>query len=123
MTPDEEELLAANMAFYTAFNTKDIRLMEGTWADHPAVACVHPGWMMLTGREPVLASWRAILGNDSQGRILPGAATAHVIGDCGIVYCRELAGGAGIVTTNIFVRQDGRWRLLQHHASGVYAGS
>jgi len=36
------------------------------------------------------------------------------------VICRELVGGSPLAATNVFVREDGAWRLL-HHQSGPVA--
>ncbi len=116
---DRDDLLAANDAFYAAFNTKDYEAMDRVWAESVTCICVHPGWMTLATREAVMASWAAILGNPGQGKILPGAAIVSIVGETGIVHCRELVAGAGIVATNVFVREGGGWRLALHHGSGV----
>jgi hypothetical protein len=119
----EEDVLAANERFYQAFNLKDVALMESIWALNHAVTCVHPGWNVLEGREDVLDSWRNILGNPNQPRIVTGGATAVLFGEVAVVVCRELVAGSPLVATNIFVVEDGVWRLLHHHSGPVYAGS
>ena len=43
----ETAALAANEAFYDAFNQKDPSLMDAVWADSPEVTCIHPGWNLL----------------------------------------------------------------------------
>ena len=48
---DEEEALAANAAFYAAFAASDAGRMDAVWARRAPVACVHPGWEVLTGRD------------------------------------------------------------------------
>src|SRR4051812_50118399 len=55
---DEEEALAANAAFYSAFAASDAERMDGIWARKAQVACVHPGWEVLSGRDAVMESWR-----------------------------------------------------------------
>src|SRR5438309_276363 len=45
-----EDVLAANEAFYRAFNQKDSAAMSALWSESMDVACVHPGWNVLTGR-------------------------------------------------------------------------
>src|SRR5689334_16925967 len=43
---DDEErdaVLAANRAFYRAFNDRDYAAMEGIWAPAGAMVCLHPG--------------------------------------------------------------------------------
>ena len=52
--PDREALLFANEAFYLAFADRDMEAMETTWSATTPVACIHPGWGVLTGRDEVL---------------------------------------------------------------------
>ena len=61
MTADERAVLAANAAFYRAFAERDVAAMDALWARSTPVACIHPGWQVLNGREAVMASWRGIL--------------------------------------------------------------
>lgn len=113
-------VLEANERFYQAFNARDVDAMDALWArDHP-VTCVHPGWNVLEGREDVLQSWRNILGNPNQPRIVAGGATATLFGDLAVVICRELVAGSPLVATNLFVLEDGEWRLLHHQSGPVY---
>jgi ketosteroid isomerase-like protein len=113
------DVLAANDAFYRAFNERDIPGMEALWASEAPVRCIHPGWNTLDGREDVLASWRAILSNPQQGKIVAGGAVEFVSGDVAIVTCRELVGGHPLAATNVFIREGGAWRLVHHHSSPV----
>ncbi len=115
-----DEALDANTAFYAAFNAKDPDAMEAVWARESPVTCIHPGWNVLTGRERVLESWRAILGNPSQPRIVAGGAEAQLFGDCAVVTCRELVAGNPLAATTIFGKEDGRWKLAHHHSGPVY---
>jgi ketosteroid isomerase-like protein len=116
---DEAAVLAANEAFYAAFNEKDAAAMAALWSARDAVTCVHPGWNVLEGRERVLESWRQILGNPEQPKIVSAARSAWVEGDAAIVVGRELVAGSPIATTNAFVREDGAWKMILHHASPV----
>src|SRR5687767_7070507 len=111
MKPGEADVLAANAAFYEAFARRDAAAMEALWSRAREVACIHPGWEALRGREQVMASWRAIL-SGSPPYIRCDAATAHVFGDAAFVICAELLPGARLVATNYFVREDGAWRLV-----------
>ena len=116
---DEEAVIAANERYYAAFATRDPVAMNALWAVRTPVSCVHPGWMILEGRDDVLASWASILGNETQPRVVPGGAKAVVLGEMAMVHCREFVGGAGLMATNLFVREDGAWRIFHHHASPV----
>ena len=51
---DEDEVLAANAAFYAAFANSDVKAMDSVWARRAPVACVHPGWEALVGRDRVM---------------------------------------------------------------------
>jgi ketosteroid isomerase-like protein len=115
----EAMALAANEAFYDAFNQKDAALMDAIWADSPDVTCIHPGWNLLSGRDAVVESWHNILGNPAQPRIVIGGATASVHGAIGVVLCRELVGGSPLVATNVFVLAGEDWKLLHHHSGPV----
>jgi ketosteroid isomerase-like protein len=109
------EVLDANTAFYAAFAGRDVEAMDGLWARSAPVACVHPGWDVLTGREEVMASWRAILGGDAPP-ITCTRASAHVVGPAAFVVCHERVPGARLVATNVFVREGGAWKMVHHQA-------
>lgn len=119
-SPDEIAVLEANSAFYRAFAERDLSAMEDLWARDAPVACVHPGWDALRGRETVLRSWRDVLHGDAPA-ITCTSASAHVLGPVAFVVCAErIPGGPPLVATNIFLRQGNRWRLC-HHQAGVVA--
>ena len=116
---DEAAVLAANAAFYAAFNARDADAMAALWATAAEVTCVHPGWNILRGREAVLASWRSFLGNAEQAKIVGAAEGAQIIGEVAIVVGREVVGGHPIAVSNTFLLQADGWKLLHHHASPV----
>ncbi len=115
-----EEVLAANEAFYRAFNEKDMDAMTGLWSEALPVSCIHPGRNVLEGREAVLGSWDQILSNPDQPRVVFGGASATVIGPVAFVICRELVAGAPLAATNVFVSEEGVWNLVHHQSGGVY---
>jgi ketosteroid isomerase-like protein len=111
-----EDVLAANLAFYDAFRKGDADAMDALWARTAPVACAHPGWTVLVGRERVMSSWRGIL--DGEPPLVRCAeARAHVLGDAAFVTCEERLPGVRLSATNIFVREDDAWRMVHHHAS------
>ena len=116
---DEERVLAANAAFYSAFATRDADAMDAVWAAREPVACIHPGWRALRGRDAVLASWRNILGGPGAPPITCAAAAAHVFGDAAFVICIERIPAVELIATNVFVREDGEWKMVHHHASAM----
>ena len=115
---DEEAVLAANAAFYRAFLDRDVDAMEALWARTTRVACVHPGWQVLSGRDAVMASWRGIL-NGVPPAIRCTEAIACVTGSSAFVVCTESIDSAELVATNVFVREEGAWKLAHHHAGPV----
>jgi ketosteroid isomerase-like protein len=114
---DEQLVLAANDAFYSAFVRRDMGAMEALWAGSVEATCIHPGWNVLRGRETVLESWEAMIANPEQPRIVTGGARAVLLGDVAVVTCREFVAGNALAATNVYVREAGRWRLA-HHQSG-----
>ena len=49
---------------------------------------------------------------------------AYANGNLGIVTCEEVVMRASTLTcTNVFEKQGGEWRMIQHHASAVFPGS
>ncbi len=112
----EHEVLFANDAFYQAFAERDLAAMDELWARETPVACIHPGWEALAGRDAVLASWRAILESPSAPRIRCLEPKAFAFGDVAFVICYEAIERSALVATNIFVREDGAWRLVHHQA-------
>lgn len=118
MTKDEQEVLLANEAFYEAFETGDADAMDAVWAREAPVACLHPGWELLVGRDAVMQSWRGILlGGGAPGAIRCERPLARVAGDCAWVVCREVLSGGSLAATNLFQRESGAWRMVHHHAS------
>ncbi|MHA1597729.1 MAG: nuclear transport factor 2 family protein [Alphaproteobacteria bacterium] len=110
-------LLFANDAFYVAFSTGDVEAMEALWSASPQITCTHPGWDTLNGRDEVLDSWHAIMDNSDALNISCFHASAHVLGDVGYVVCYEKTSGVALAATNLFVRENGGWKMF-HHQSG-----
>lgn len=113
---DEDEVLAANAAFYEAFDARDVPRMEELWAKAHPVAVIHPGWPALHGRDEVLDSWRGILEGPAPPDISCEDARAVILGSAAFVVCTELLSGGSLVATNVFAREDGAWRIVHHQA-------
>jgi ketosteroid isomerase-like protein len=118
MTANERAVLAANAAFYRAFAERDVTAMDALWARTTAVACIHPGWQVLNGREAVMAGWRAILGGVPP-LIRCSEEIARVAGSAAFVVCTESLDAGDLVATNVFVQEAGGWKLAHHHAGPV----
>lgn len=114
----EREVLTANAHFYRAFRERDVAAMERAWSSVHPVACIHPGWEVLHGRDEVLASWQAILENPSAPEVDCAESVAVVLGETAYVTCVELLGpDVELVATNLFVRENGDWKLVHHQAA------
>jgi len=118
-TPD-----ACERAFYAAFEARDADAMMAVWAERAPLLCIHPSGPPLTLREAVAQSWRQILegGGDmrfhlSDRRVVEGAEVSvrHVHEN--IHFGPGLRDTALVLASNVFVREDGGWRICMHHAS------
>jgi len=116
---DEAQVLDANEAFYDAFADGDLDALDALWAERASVACIHPGWDALYGREEVMASWRAILSGERAPEVVCLDPTVHLYGDTAVVICGEAIDEHFLIATNVFVREDGEWRLCHHQAGPV----
>lgn len=116
-----DDVLAANAAFYAAFTRRDLRALEELWARRTELACTHPGWETLRGRAAVLQSFRAILlGGGAPAQLRCAHPTAHALGEgAAYVLCTEVVPGGSLAATNLFVREDGAWRLVHHAAAPI----
>jgi ketosteroid isomerase-like protein len=129
VTPDNDrsEIEEANARFYRAFEAQDLAEMDRVWAHGEHVRCVHPGWALLEGWDAVRQSWEAIFMGSGEMRFSLGDVQARVSGDLGWVTCAEniLSQARGniavttLITTNVFERHGGDWRMVLHHASHI----
>jgi ketosteroid isomerase-like protein len=121
MDTDRDAVLAANLDFYRAFAERDLQLMDRLWAKRHAVMCVHPGWSPLKDRAAILESWFNILANPDSPRIACSDDEAFLYGDMAIVLCEEGLPDNTLAATNVFVKEEGEWRIVHHHAGPIFA--
>lgn len=131
MTPDEEmgEVEEANSRFYRAIESLDLAAMDTVWAHGDHVRCVHPGWGLLEGWEAVRQSWEAIFKDTREMRFTLDDVQIRIGGDLAWLTCSEsiLSQERGnisvttVLTTNLFEREGGEWRMVLHHASHILA--
>ena len=114
----------AAIAFYQAFEARDIEMMMATWAEDEDIVCVHPGGPRLVGYEAVRAGWEQLFSGNTRlsfrldqivvietvGLALQSAIEHVTVGDD-----REPRGAA--LATNVFLRTPSGWRMVVHHAS------
>lgn len=113
---EEHAVLFANEAFYLAFAEGDIPGMDDIWAREAEVFCIHPGWAPLSGRDAVMESWRAILENPNSPSVEFADAVAVVEGTMAYVLGYESIGDGHLAATNIFIHENGLWKMVHHHA-------
>ncbi len=116
---DQAAVLKANQSFYRAFAERDLATMEKLWSTKKSVAVIHPGWTGLDGRKAVIDSWRRILANPDSPDIKVAQAKAYVFEKMAFVVCYEILESGVLIATNIFVKQDGSWKMVHHHASST----
>jgi ketosteroid isomerase-like protein len=126
-TEDRISVEQANTAFYRALESGVIERMDEAWAHDTWVRCVHPGWDMLTGWNQVRESWVMIFEGGQKMRASPSDVWVYVSGDFAWVICTENItifnessfDSAQAAATNLFIRRDGRWLMVHHHASAI----
>ncbi len=117
----------ANTRFYRALESGDLERMEEVWAHEDWVRCVHPGWDLLTGWQRVRESWLMIFEGGQKMRASPSDVWVHSTGELGVVTCTENItvfneasfDSAQATATNLFIRRQGRWLMVHHHASPI----
>jgi len=118
---DDERLIFANDGFYAAFARRDMAAMVEVWSEKDPLFCLHPGWPLLAGRDAVMESWAGILSAGEGPQIAADSATAHRLGEVGLVLCVERLGNGVLAASNLFRLEGGRWRLFHHHAGPTRA--
>jgi ketosteroid isomerase-like protein len=133
---DEEQVSAANAAFYAAFESLSLDAMSAIWEHSDRVSVTHPGWPTLRGWARVAGSWEAIFANTGFIQFVLTEEIVTVVGDVAWVTLdenilqatgspdgggadTEELDGAHIAATNVYVRSDAGWRMLLHHGSPV----
>jgi ketosteroid isomerase-like protein len=117
----------ANAGFYRAMESGLIEQMEEVWAHEDYVRCVHPGWDALTGWQRVRESFVMIFSNGQKMKASPLDVSIFEMNDIARVCCTENItvftsesfDSAQATATNLFVRREGRWLLVHHHASSI----
>jgi len=125
----------ANARFYAAFEHGDLDAMRAVWVADSHAVCIHPGWNPVIGAAAVDRSWAVVMANTPYIQFILTDVEVTVRGDVASVTCTEnvlaaaedestpgFAGGKA-VSTNVFLRVEGGWRLWIHHASPVLSKS
>jgi len=131
----ENEIRAATILFYAALNTAihgDLTPLSAVWSHRPEVTNLNGLGGLALGWTEVRADFR------NMARLYPAGHFAApqnfvmvvVVGDIGYSVCREtgeLRSSDGPMVrfdrraTNIFEREDGKWKMIHHHADATTA--
>ena len=111
-------------AFYEALESANLEAMMEVWADDEEIVCVHPGWPRLAGYQQIRDNWAQIFRSGErlkvhlseqvcvQGMML----SVHSLHE-NILVAGEPRARAPVVTTNVYLRSAGGWRMVVHHGS------
>jgi ketosteroid isomerase-like protein len=114
----------AALAFYQAFEAKDVDAMMATWAEDEDIVCVHPGGPRLVGYEAVRAGWEQLFGGETKLSFrldeivvieTVGLALQSAIEHVTVGSDPKPRGSA--IATNVFLRTPSGWRIVVHHSS------
>lgn len=127
MTDERQAVLAANQAFYRAFEKKDIEAMGAVWSKGTGSLCIHPGRSVLRGWETIRTSWEQIFRNTNYIEIDIDLVAIEVSGNIAYVILAEnllqVVGGRRVqaqsMATNIFERLGQGWYIVHHHGSPI----
>lgn len=122
---DVEAVLAANRAFYDAFEAKDLDGVCALWEHSDRVQCTHPGWSILRGWDEVGGAWAALIEGPDQVQFMLTNERVEVQGDVAwLTLDEDILGDGGsttVSTINLFARTTGGWKMVGHHGSAVMA--
>ncbi|MEL7542289.1 MAG: nuclear transport factor 2 family protein [Pseudomonadota bacterium] len=110
----KSDVQRANDRFYDAVRTGHFARLDALWSRERPVSVKHPGWPLQRGRDDVMASWAEIFVAGNAPDVWPLEEIIIMSDRTALVYCTEVLGNASISATNVFVWEDGDWRLTQH---------
>ena len=127
MSNERTEVLAANEAFYRAFEKKDIEAMSVIWSQGTGSLCIHPGRNVLRGWREIELSWLQIFRNTKYIEIETEIIAVEIRDNVAYVILIEkllqIVGGRSVqaqsMATNIFERMASKWYLVHHHGSPI----
>lgn len=114
----------AALAFYQAFEAKDVDAMMATWAEDEEIVCVHPGGPRLVGYEAVRIGWEQLFAGETKLSFrldaiviieTVGLAMQSAVEHVTVGNDPEPRGAA--IATNVYLRTPSGWRIVVHHAS------
>jgi len=126
---DMDGVKAANQAFYVALSARDVNAMQKVWSSDSDIQNIGPfskaaavGWPAVKKNfEAIFDRFVELKATMEDPRIKLNGSTAWVSGIEKVQRkskAGEAATGANL-GTSIFVKQDGRWWMVYHHASAM----
>lgn len=122
----EEEVCAAAKRFYAGIEQMvsggGLGLVQECWDHSDRITTGHPSGDWSQGWDEIQATWEifAGFGRHDRGGSQIRSLKAHVYGDVAYTTCLFTAsqgfGGETLACTNVFVKKDGVWKLVHHHA-------
>ena len=104
--------------------------MQQVWMRDASVTCIHPGWPVLRGFDPIIKSWQDIFEHTDHMEIKLSDVQVVAADDLVWVSCQEnlfsihQAGvqSSKVHATNLFKRVSGEWKMILHHAAAIPTG-
>ena len=118
----------AALAFYQAFEAKDVDAMMATWAEDEDIVCIHPGGPRLVGYEAVRIGWEQLFAGETKLSFrldeivvieTVGLAMQSAVEHVTVGNDPKPRGAA--IATNVYLRTPSGWRIVLHHASAAPA--
>ena len=111
------------LAFYQAFEARDLDAMMATWAEDEDIVCVHPGGTRMVGYDQVRSGWEQLFSGDTRLAFrLDQIVVIETVGLALQSAIEEIRTADGVshgmaIVSNIFLRTPSGWRMVAHHAS------
>jgi len=114
----------AALAFYHAFEARDLDAMMAAWAEDEEILCVHPNGPRLLGYDAVRTGWEQLFAGDNKLSFrLDEVVVIETVGLAmqsaieQITMGNETKPRGAAIATNVFMRTPSGWRMVMHHAS------
>ena len=124
---DEKAVGEAAAQFYVALNvmfTGDVGPMKEVWSHADDVTYMGPGGGFQIGWDQVLANWEAQAAMKLGGEVKPENMHITVSRDIAVTHNYEIGENTNaegksqkvsIRATNLFRKEDGKWKMIGHH--------
>lgn len=130
---DRAALIRSQHRFYEAVERGDLDAMAELWKPGEDTVCVHPGFGQLRGTATILRSFALLMAQASYVQYVLTDEVVDLHGDTAVLGCTENMmvadqdepahgfDSARAVSTSVYLRVGGEWRMVVHHASGLRA--